>query len=166
MKLYLKQKVFAIGDKYKFTDSAGNLVYKGKKPALSITRMYLYDASGNEVCFIKKRLISFMPKYKVFQDKELQLFVRRKLKFGRPVYVVEDGSGNQFEIKGSWLAWDFTIYAKGRYIGSVHKKFFHLGDTYELDIADDYDSALFCSLALILDNSLHNNQHRRFGLND
>jgi hypothetical protein len=33
MKLYLKQRVLAIGDKYKFTDSNGNLVFKGKKPA-------------------------------------------------------------------------------------------------------------------------------------
>ena len=166
MKLYLKQRVLAIGDKYKFTDSNGNLVFKGKKPALSITRIYLNDINGDEVCYIKKRLMSLMPKYKVFQDKELKLFVRRKLRFGRPRFIIEDGNNNEFEIKGSWLAWDFTVYMQGQYIGSIHKKFMHIGDTYELDVSDNFDPALFCALALIIDNSMHNNQNKRFGLND
>lgn len=166
MKLYLKQRVFAIGDKYKFTDSKGNLVYKGKKPALSITRMYLYDINGDEVCYIKRRLISLMPKYKVFKNRELKLFVRKKLRFGRPRFVVQDGNQNEYMIKGSWLAWDFTIYMGDQYIGSIHKKFMHLGDTYELDVADNYDPALFCAMTLIIDNSLHNNRNKRFGLND
>ena len=166
MKLYLRQRVLVIGDKYRFTDSDGNLVFKGKKPALSITRMYLNDAYGEEQCFIKRRLVSLMPKYKVFKGKEQVLYIRKKLKFGRPKFIVEDANKKSFEIKGSWMAWDFTVFFKGEYIGAIHKKFLRIGDTYELDISDSYDPALFCSLALILDNSMHGNKNKRFGIND
>jgi len=166
MKLYLKQKVFVFGDKYKFTDSQGNLIFRGKKPLFSITRMYLEDAYGAEQCYIKRRLISLMPKYKVFKDKEQMLFVKKILRFGRPKFMVQDANRRNFEIRGSWLAWDFSVFFKGEYIGSIHKKFLTIGDTYELDIADSYDPALFCSLALIIDNSMHGSHNKRFGLND
>lgn len=166
MKLYLKQRILVLGDKYRFTDSEGNMVFKGKKPFLSITRMYLYDSLGQEQCYIKRRLISLMPKYKVYKDKEEVLFVRKKLKFGRPKFIVQDGNKNEFKIRGSWMAWDFTVYCKNELIGSVHKKFLAIGDTYELDISNSYDPSLFCALALILDNSMHNRSNKRFGLNN
>ena len=90
MKIYLKQKVFAIGDKYDFTDAQGN------------------------AC----------------------------------------------ALEGDFGAYQFQLSYSGKTFGSVRKKLFSFGDAYELDVADGYDPALFCAIAVIIDQCLHNQKNR------
>lgn len=155
MELYLKQKVFAFGDKYKFRDKDQNIIFYGKKPALSITKKYLMDKDNNELFMIKRKLISILPKYTIFKDGEQVMTIKKKFAF-RPKFNIEDKDGVEYTIQGNLLAWDFQIYGNEKYIGSISKKIFSIGDHYVLDIADDFDPSLFCAIALIIDNCLHN----------
>ncbi len=160
MNIYLKQKVFAIGDKYDFTDYNQKLLYQGKKPALSITKMYLYDAEGKEIYYIKKKLFSFLSKYTVYKDGKKVLQVNKKFSFS-PKYVITDSNNNEYSLQGNIIAYDFELKCNDRFVGSVRKEYFSFGDAYELTISDDYDPALFCSIALIIDNCNHNKVHKR-----
>lgn len=155
MNLYLKQKLFSIGDKYKFTDLEQKVIYEAKKSVLSLTKIYMYDATGKELFLIKKKLIAFMPKYTVFNDGKEVLFIKRK--FGiRPKFEMVDAGGAIYLLQGDFLAHDFNISRDGKYIGSIKKKYFSFGDAYELNIDDNYEPALFCSIALAIDNCIHN----------
>jgi uncharacterized protein YxjI len=155
MNLYLKQKLFAIGDKYEFTDESQKIVFLAKKPALSLTKMYLNDANGKELYLIQKQLIALLPKYTVLKDGKEVLFVKKKFSL-KPSFDITDGQGNAYKIQGDFFAFDFSMSMNDKYIGSVKKKLFSFGDAYELSIDDSFDPALFCCFALVIDNCLHN----------
>lgn len=159
MNLYLKQKLFAIGDKYKFTDIDQKVVYLGKKHVLSLTKIHMNDASGKEVYLIKKKLFQILGKYTVLKDNKPVLYVKRR--FGvRPKFDVTDSEGNTYNIQGDFLAHDFVLTRNDQFLGSLRKKYFSFGDAYELCVDDAYDPALFCCFALIIDNCIHNENKR------
>jgi len=156
MNLYLKQKLFSIGDKYNFTDADQKTVFSAKKPALSLTKIYLNDASDKELYVIQKKLFAFLPKYTVF-DSEGKEVLSVKKKFSiKPTFEVSDSEGNAYKIQGDYMAFDFTLTKNDKFLGSVRKKIFSFGDAYELSVDDNENPALFCCFALIIDNCMHN----------
>ncbi|MGI6702336.1 MAG: LURP-one-related/scramblase family protein [Christensenellales bacterium] len=159
MNLYLRQKIFAIGDKYNFTDIDGKIVYKAKKPVTSLTKIYLNDASGKELYLIKKKLFKIFAKYKVFKDGNEVLNIKRKFAI-KPKFEVTDSEGNLYTVQGDFLAHDYVLTKNDKFIGAFRKKYIALGDSYELSVDDDYDPALFCCFALIIDNCLFEKRNR------
>lgn len=155
MHIYLKQKVFAIGDKYNFTDESQQVLFQGKKPAFSLLRMYLNDPEGKELYFVKRKLLSFMPCYRIMKNEEVLYTIKQKFGF-RNNFVITDNEGNELRIQGSFYAYDFTLFLADKFIGAINKKIFSFGDAYDLNIADDFDPALFCTIAMVIDNCLHN----------
>ncbi len=159
MKIYLKQKVFAIGDKYDFTDADQKLLFQAKRPAMSLSKLYLTDPDGNERCQIHKKLFSFIPQYAVVQGGTPVMTVKKRLSF-RPKYDITDNQGHAYTLEGDFGAYQFQLSYDGKPFGSVRKKLFSFGDAYELDVADGYDPALFCAIAVIIDQCLHNQKNR------
>lgn len=155
MNLYLKQKIFSIGDKYKFTDSEQKLVYQAKKPAMSLTKIYMDDAEGKEILLIKRKLLAFLPQYTVLKDGKEILYVKKKFSI-KPKFDITDNEGSSYSIQGNFIAYDFSLLKNDKLVGSIKKKIFSFGDAYELFIDDSFNPELFCSIALIIDNCIHN----------
>ncbi|HHU43921.1 MAG: LURP-one-related family protein [Bacillota bacterium] len=158
MNIYLRQRVFSISDRYKFTDYNQKLLFQGKKPALSITRMYLNDAAGRELFYIKKKLFRILPRYTIFQRGKPIMNIKGKFAI-RPQFEITDPRGNEYFLKGNIIAYDFELFRNNAFIGSVRKRFLSFGDAYELAISDNFDPALFCAIAMVIDNCLHNKVH-------
>lgn len=159
MKIYLKQKVFAIGDKYDFTDADQRLMFQAKRPAMSLTKLYLTDPDGRERYQIHKKLFSFMPRYTVLAGGTPVLTLKKRFSL-RPKYDVTDAQGNACQLEGDFGAYQFQLSYAGKTFGSVRKKMFSFGDAYELDVAEGYDPALFCAIAVIIDQCLHNQKNQ------
>ncbi len=160
MELYIRQRVFTIGDKYDVYDEYERPVFHVEGEIFTWgAKIHLYDLAGNELYFIQQKVFAFLPEYSVFQGEALCARIKREFTFLRPRLNVESASGS-FEISGEFMSMDFVISRNGQPMGEIHKKWLSWGDTYLLSIYDDKDAAFFTALAIAVDNCLHNEHHR------
>ena len=149
MKLYIKQKVFSWGDKFRIYDEYENDKYYVQGEVFSLgKKLHLYNQSGNELAYIHQKLLSFLPKYFISRNGTDVAQVIKEFTFFRQEYTV-DGLG--WNVKGDFLAHEYTINAPNRPIASISKRWFSWGDTYEIDIFDNADEIMALCVVLIID---------------
>lgn len=156
MKLYIKQKVFSIGDSYNILDENGNAVFFVKSELFTLAaKLHLNDAAGNELYYIKKKITLFLSKYEIYQGNSLCAVISQKMTFMKSRMMVDSNMGS-YEIEGDFLSMNYIIKKNGMLFGSLSKKFLSWGDSYELDIPNQTDAAFVCAMVIAIDNCLHN----------
>lgn len=156
MKLYIRQRVFAIGDKYNIYNEREQLVYHVKSQLLSFgAKLFLMDEEEREQYFIKERITLFLKRYEIYKGGILCASVEQKLSFLKSQLTIKSTYGD-FEIKGNLWGLDYEIRKEGAYFGAVHKAFLSWGDSYELDIPEETDPAFFAAVVIAIDHCLHN----------
>ena len=149
MKLMIKQRVFAWGDKFDIYDEFGNVKYFAKGELFSFGhKLHVYDMRGNEVAFIQQKLFSFLPRYFVYVGDKQVAEIVKEFTFFFPKYSIE---GLAWEINGKFTAHDYEITQHGRPIVTIRKEWMTWGDTYELDIADSTNEILSLAVVLTID---------------
>ena len=149
MKLYIRQKVFSLVDKFTVKDASGNDVYFVAGEFLSWgKKLHIKDTNNNEVAFIQQKVISFRPKFFVFVNGVQVAEIIKEFTFFRPNYRIR---GLRWEIKGSLFAYNYQITQDGIPIATIHKQWMSWGDCYELDIANQQDEIIALSVVLAID---------------
>ena len=149
MRLYAKEKVFTLRDKFRFFDENENDVYLVEGKLWSFTKqLTMTDTLSNEVAFIKEQFLTWMPKFHVFVGGVKVAEIRKHFTFFKPKYSI-DCKG--WEIQGDFLNHDYSIMKDEKQIATIHKKWLTWGDTYEIDITDPADAVLVCSIVLCID---------------
>lgn len=149
MRLYIREKVFSWGDKFTVKDEMeqdryfveGEVFTFGKK-------LHIYDLAGREVCFIRQRLWSWMPRYEVFRGDRQMAEIKREFSFLRPRFTVY---GPDWDIEGNFWAHDYEISRNGRPIVTISKEWMTWGDSYELNIADPADEIMALAVVITID---------------
>jgi len=159
-KLYIRQKVFSIGDKYSVTNEMGQPVFFVESEIFTFgAKIHLYDVIGNELYFIQQKLFRFLPEYHIYNGGILAAIVKKEFTFFSPRLNISSQFGD-YTLEGNLFAMDFAILKDGVLIGELHKKWLSWGDSYELIIHDDNLAAFFCALAITIDHCLHNESKR------
>ena len=149
MKLYIKEHIFTIGDKFSVLDEQGNEKYFVEGEIFTWgKKLHVYDRQGKEVAFIKQELFTFMPCYCVFVGGREIAKVRREFSFFRPRYYVE---GLNWEVEGLFWEHDYDVTKNGRNIVSIAKEWMTWGDSYELDIAPEADEIVALAVVITID---------------
>lgn len=149
MKLYIKQKVFSWGDKFRIYDEYENDRYYVEGEVFTFgKKLHLYSRSGSELAFIHQKVWSFLPKYCISQNGVDVARVIKEFTFFRQEYTVE---GLGWTVRGDFLAHEYEISGSGGLIASVSKHWFTWGDTYEIDIVNDADAVMALCVVLIID---------------
>lgn len=149
MKLYIKQKVFSWGDKFRIYDENENDKYYVEGEVFTFgKKLHLYNLSGNELAFIHQKVWSFLPKYFISRNGVDAAQVIKKFTFLRQEYTVE---GLGWTVNGNFWAHEYEITAAERKIATVSKHWFTWGDTYEIDITDGADEIMALCVVLIID---------------
>lgn len=149
MKLYIKQKVFSWGDKFRIYDENQNDRYYVEGKVFSFgKKLHLFNHSGDEEAFIHQKVLSFLPKYYISRNNVDVAQVIKKFTILRQEYIVE---GLGWTVNGNFLTHDYEITSDGRTIASISKRWFSWGDTYEIDISDDADEVMAICVVLIID---------------
>jgi len=160
IKLYIRQKVFSIGDKYNITNELNQPVFRVESEIFTFgAKIHLYDAAGTELYFIQQKLFKFLPEYHIYNGDMLCAIVKKEFSFFTPKLNITSQFGD-FTFEGNPFAMDFTILQDGIPIGELHKKWFTWGDSYELIIHDDNLAPFFCAIAIAIDNCLHNENNK------
>ena len=146
MKLYMKQKVFSWKDKSTIKDENGVDKYFVEGEIFTLgKKLHITNAEGNEVAFVRQKVLSFMPRFFVEVNGEEVAEIVKKMTFLKPKYIV---NGLGWEVQGEVFAHDYVIVKDGSPIVTIHKKWMSWGDMFELDVANGADEV--CALAVVL----------------
>jgi len=163
--LYLKQKVFSIGEKFTFFDVNQNPVFTARGSFFRIPKRYqLFDAQdpSTPLIDITRKVFSFMPQFFIADPANGHVFckVRQRFRFGGARFDLETPVGYH-EIAGKIMAHDFKITnANGQVVVGVQKKWIAWGDTYEIFFDPNLISAkVTAALVLTIDCAIHSNNN-------
>lgn len=156
MKLYIKQKVFTIGDNFEVFDEYQNTVFKVSGQLFSfLSKFHLKDTSGNEIFSIEKR-ISFGPQYEIKNGGRTVALIKKQIAFFNANFDIHAFTGDTFVVDGNVFGWDFTITKNGLPYAKLSKQLLSWGDSYEIDVYDDAELAFATAIVVAIDNCLHN----------
>ena len=149
MKLYMREKVFTLNERFTVRDEWGNDKYYVEGEFFSLgKKLHLLNANGDEVAFIKQELLTLLPRYTVSVAGRELATIRKEFTFYFQRYAI-DGLG--WEVDGSVMMHDYVITKNGRTIVRITKEWFTWGDSYVLDIADPADELVALAVVLTID---------------
>lgn len=149
MRLLFKQRIFSWLDSYDITDEDGNKVYEVKGQLAWGHCLKIFDIYGREVGMVKEKILTFLPKFEIYEQGRYLGCISKEWTFFKPKYNIEYKG---WHVDGNWLEWDYTITgAGGSRIASISKEYFHLSDTYVLDIANPDDALYVLMFVLAID---------------
>lgn len=155
MKLYMKQKVFSFKDKFTIKDSNGEDKYYVEGELISLgKKLHIYDMQGNELAFVRQKIVSFLPKFTIEVDGREIAQIVKKISFLKPKYIV-DGLG--WNVEGNFLAHDYVINDGAKDIVLIHKKYMAWGDSFELCIAEEQNEVISLAVVLAIDAVMDSN---------
>jgi uncharacterized protein YxjI len=153
----MKQRIFAWGDDFTIKDDAGNDAFLVDGRAFSIGhKLSFQDMSGDELAFIRQKLLSWGPSYEISRNGERVATVTKKLfTLFRCRFSVDVPGPDDLEAQGSFLDYDYKFTRGNKTAAEVSKRWFSLRDTYGVDIADGEDDVLILASTVVIDMVCH-----------
>ncbi|MHC5374787.1 LURP-one-related/scramblase family protein [Enterococcus sp. LJL120] len=147
-KLYIKQKVFSLGEKFTVKDEAANDRYFVKGSFMKIPKEFrITDTQGKEVGVITKKVVSLLPKFFVTVGSK-EVVIEKKLSFLKAKY---DITGENLSIQGDLWNMNFSMMQEGTEVATVNKKWVSWGDSYEVTILKEELEELIICFVVALD---------------
>jgi uncharacterized protein YxjI len=148
MKLYIKQKVFSWGDRFLIKDEEGGDRYSAQGEILSWGRkLHLFDGNGQEVAFIRQKLLTWLSRYFIEIDNQTYTLVKEFTFLHQRFHLDE----LPWVIEGNFSAHEYMISQGEEIIMSMSKHWLTWGDSYELDIPNPEHELLCLCIALGID---------------
>ncbi|PZR13594.1 MAG: hypothetical protein DI536_12660 [Archangium gephyra] len=158
MRYTMRQDLFAFGDDYTIKDEHGREVYKvdGKAFTLLREKLSFEDMAGNELAFIREKLISLTDSYEILRDgKQVAVVKKDLINILRCGFTVDVPGPDDLDAQGNLLDHEYTFRRGDRVVATVSKKWFTLRDTYGVDVADGEDPVLILASAVVIDQVCH-----------
>ncbi len=157
MNLYLKQKVFSWGDKFTVYDEYGNALNYVQGEVFTLgKKLHILDLNGNEICYIYQKLLSWLPKYFISKNGSDIAEVKKEFTFFHQEYTV---NGFGWNVTGDFFAHEYSITSQFGSVASISKKWFSWGDTYEIQISNDFNPIDVLAVVLVIDACIEQQQN-------
>ena len=153
MRYLMKQKFFSLGGAFHIKNDHSQDVFSVEGAPLSFGHQLTFrDMSGNELAFIRQKLLSWGPTYEIFRDGQLFAIVKKELfSFFKHVFMVDVPGPDDLTAEGDFWDLEFTFSRGDRTVANVSRQWFSLTDTYGVDIGDDEDDVLILASAIVID---------------
>jgi uncharacterized protein YxjI len=154
----MRQKMVSIGDDFWIENEQGEEVFKVDGKALRIKDTLIFeDRQGNELCRIEERILKIKDTMDIEgPDGKKMATIRKKLISPfRDRWDIELKDGPDLKVKGDILDHEYEIRAGRTEVARISKKWFHLRDTYGVEIAPGQNDILILSVTVALDNMAH-----------
>src|SRR5215217_8104413 len=111
MRYVMRQRLFSWGDDFFIKDENGRDVFLVDGKAFSIgDQLSFQDLTGNELAFIKQRLLSWGPTYEVYKDDQLYAVVKKELfSFFKCRFTVDVPGPDDLEAEGDFLDHEYVF---------------------------------------------------------
>ena len=149
MKLIFKHRFFSLLDSYYNYDENQKTVYTIKGQLSWGHSLKIFDSHDRELGMVKERVLTFLPKFEVYERDQMIGSISKEFTFMKPRYNIDF---NGWHIEGDWTEWNYSITdGAGRTIAGISKELFPMTDTYVLDIADPKDALHVLMFTLAID---------------
>lgn len=161
MKLFIKQKVFSLNEKFTIKDDLGvdKYIVEGDFFTIIEKKLRLYNMQNQELALVKKRFFTFLPQFEIIIDEKVVAEIHKEFTFFTNKYTFK---GLDWTVDGDFMGHDYQIYSGTNPIASVHKQWMSWGDCYELDIADGVNEIIALSAVLAIDSVLDTHRSSNF----
>jgi len=156
MKLMIKQRVFAWGDKFDIYDEFGNVKYFVKGELFSFGhKLHVFDMQDREIGSVHEKVFTLPKQFEIVMDGVTRGHITKQFTF---FYQKYDVDFNGWHVDGDFLEWNYDVYSAGRPIIHINKEWLAWGDTYVIDIENPQDELMGLMLVLAIDaaNCDHN----------
>ena len=160
MRYLLKQKLFAFGDDFHILNENDEKVFFVDGKAFSLgNKLSFQDLSGNELVFIRQKLLSFGPSYELHRGGELVATLKKNyFTLFHCKFAIDVPGPDDLEAKGDFLDHEYVFTRSGREVAQISKRWFAFSDTYGVDIGEGQDDVLLLASAVVIDMICHDEE--------
>ncbi|NLC65789.1 MAG: hypothetical protein GX752_02455 [Clostridium sp.] len=156
MKLYIKQSVFTLKDKFTVKNEEGQDVFYVDGSFFRIPKQFkVYDKNQNEVASIDRQMFRLFGSYDIVTENS-QITLRRQFSLFRQSYILE---GINWYLQGNFTGHHYEVIEGESLVMKLRKHWFTWGDSYELSIPDDQDALLALCIAICIDYEILKDQN-------
>jgi uncharacterized protein YxjI len=157
MRYLMRQKWLSLGDDFYIQDEAGRDVFRVDGKAFCFgDQLSFQDLAGNELAFIKQRLLSWGPAYEIYRGGQLQAVVTKELfSFFNCRFAVDVPGPDDLAAEGDFLDHEYVFNRGSGQVAAVSKQWFSWTDTYGVDIAEGEDDLLILAATVVIDMACH-----------
>jgi uncharacterized protein YxjI len=162
MRYVMKQKLFCWGDDFTIKDDTGMDRFFVDGKAFSLREQLSFqDMRGQELAFIRQKLLAWGPTYEIYRDKELFAVVKKKLfTLFQCRFTVDVPGPDDLEARGDFTDHEYEFWRQSNLRATVSKRWFAWTDTYGVDIADGEDDILILASTVVIDMACHADRQR------
>jgi uncharacterized protein YxjI len=162
MRYAMKQKLFSWGDDFTIKNEDGQDAFFVDGKAFSIgEKLSFQDMQGNELAFIRQKLLAWGPTYEIYRGGELSAVVKKQLfTLFRCRFTVDVPGPDDLEAQGDFLDLEYTFTRSGTVAATVSKRWFAWADTYGVDVAEGEDDVLILASTVVIDMICHDDKKR------
>jgi uncharacterized protein YxjI len=153
----MKQKLFSLGDDFYIRDENNCDVYYVDGKAFSIgSQLAFQDMKGNELAFIKQKVLSLGATYEIYRHGEIAAVVHKDLfTFFNCHFTVDVPGPDDLEASGEFTDHEYTFTRGDRAVASVSKQWFAWSDTYGVEVGEGEDEVLILASTVVIDMACH-----------
>lgn len=162
MRYIMKQRLFSWGDDFFIKNESGTDTFFVDGKAFSLgNQLSFQDLGGNELAFIKQKLLSWGPAYEIYRNNQLSALVEKELfTFFKCRFTVDVAGPDDLQAEGDFLEHEYLFNRTGKLVAAVSKQWFSWSDTYGVDIAEGEDDILILASTVVIDMACHSEQNR------
>lgn len=157
MKLYVNEKLFSFHNRFYVKDESDKDVYEISSKIISLgDKTTINDIEGNKIAYIEQELLHLTPHYNVYINDILEFQIIKKFQLFKNDYTLSNG----YRVEGKFMMLDFTVYDNNNIqIGSIKRKFFSIGDKYEIEINDISKKEIVLAIIVAITNDVNRSQN-------
>ena len=161
MRYLMKQKFFSLGGAFYIKNEQGQDVFAVEGAAFSFGHQLTFrDMAGNELAFIRQKLLSWGPTYEIYRDGQLFAVVKKELfSFFRHVFTVDVPGPDDLVAEGDFWDLEFTFSRGEGTVAVVSRQWFSWIDTYGVEIVENEDDVLILASTIVIDMVRADSKH-------
>jgi uncharacterized protein YxjI len=163
MRYVMRQKLFAWGDDFVIKDESGRDAFTVDGKVFSLgNQLSFQDMQGNELAFIRQKLLAWGPMYEIYgRGEQLRAVVKKAVfTFFHCSFTVDVPGPDDLEAKGDFTDHEYAFERGGRTVAVVSKRWFSWTDTYGVDVAEGEDDILILASTVVIDMACHEKKSR------
>lgn len=153
----MRQKLLSWGDDFTIKTEDGRDAFFVDGKAFSLgNQLSFQDMSGNELAFIRQKLLAWGPTYEIYRQGEVQAVVKKALfTFFNCKFTVDVPGPDDLEASGNLTDHEYHFGRGDTTVATVSKRWFSWTDTYGVDIAAGQDDVLILAATVVIDMCCH-----------
>lgn len=149
----MQQKLVSTGDDYWIENAQGQRVFFVDGKAFRLREhLGFKDMLGNELMSIQEKVMHIKDTYSIYRSGIVFATVKKALVTPlRQRFDVHVAGAENMEVEGNIVDHEYEIYEGSKRMAEVSKKWFHVADTYGVDIFPGNNDILILAITVVID---------------